>query len=95
MVNINFALLYKHTFAQLVILSLIQASFFILLVVSKPFVMKISFYISIAFEIFINIAVGCAFILYFLDQYNNLNIYLRMILGIFLNFYIIIFLKKF
>jgi len=73
MTNINFALLYQHTLAQLIILSVIQASFFILLIVTKPFVMKLSYYITIAFEILIDIAVVSAFILYFLDRNNNLN----------------------
>jgi len=72
-ININFALLYKHTFAQLIILSVIQTSFFIFVIVSKPFVMKLSYYITIVFEIFIDIAVISAFILYFLDRSNNLN----------------------
>jgi len=72
-ININFALLYKHPFVQLIILSVIQTNFFIFLIVSKPFVMKLSYYIAIAFEIFINIAVVSAFILYFLDRSNNLN----------------------
>jgi len=81
MININFALLYKHAFAQLIILSVIQASFFILLIVSKPFVMKQAYYATIAFEIFIDIGVVSAFILYFLDKKNNLNTSLRMILG--------------
>jgi len=73
MININFSLLYKHTLVQLIILCVIQVSFFILLIVSKPFVMKLSYYITIAFEIFIDIAVVNAFILYFLDRSNNLN----------------------
>jgi len=74
-------MLYKHTFAQLIILSVIQASFFILLIVSNPFVMKLPYYITIIFEIFIDISVVSAIILYFLDRSNNLNTYLRMILG--------------
>jgi len=35
--------------------------------------MKLTYYITIAFEIFIDIAVVSAFILYFLDRSNNLN----------------------
>jgi len=72
-ININFALLYKHTLAQLIILSVIQVSLFILLIFSKPFEIKLSYYITIAFEILINIAVVSSMILYFLDKSNNLN----------------------
>jgi len=35
--------------------------------------MKLSYYIAIAFEIFIDIAVASALILYFLDKRNNLR----------------------
>jgi len=58
-----------------------SSQFLYLLIVNKPFVMKLSYYITIAFEIFIDIAVISAFILYFLDRSNNLNTQLRMIIG--------------